>query len=146
MPQAKPLPPLFEPAMIAERRCIFRTDGPEQFFAAFKFHPDQFEVVRLMVGSSHVDLGRGLPGAKAAGIIMTDVQTAIRRGAFNEWFNERIMSELLHICGLRYEVTFVAPMTGFEDAFQAFASGQAVRMQTHRNADNTMLAVWVWLP
>ncbi len=48
----KPLPPLFAPSMIAERRCVFRTDRPEQFFAAFKFHPGKFEVIRLTVGQT----------------------------------------------------------------------------------------------
>lgn len=53
MPKVKPLPPLFNPKMVAERRSIFRTDSPEQFAAAFKFHPAKFGVIRLTVGRSN---------------------------------------------------------------------------------------------
>jgi len=53
MPKPKPQPTLFEPALIDERRSIFRTDSPEQFFAAMRHHGNQFEVIRLGVGQTN---------------------------------------------------------------------------------------------
>jgi hypothetical protein len=61
--------------------------------------------------------------------------------AFTEWLNERIMFQLVHIRGLRYQIEYPASTPSLAALFMLFKHGAVVNLEIHRNQDDSLLLV-----
>lgn len=65
--------------------------------------------------------------------------------AFIEWFNERLMAQLLHIRGLRYVVQYPAGIKCPAELFLHFRAGASVTLEMVREEDDSLLLIRVHL-
>ena len=71
----------------------------------------------------------------------------LSRDEFTEWFNVRLLYQLMRLSGgiyqVRYEVIYAPPLCDMVDAIDAFVAGGLISMVNIRSPDDSRLIVKV---